>query len=315
LAKISFRCIGLRYSLSPYEKPVAYVEPGETVVVEVEDASSGQIRKPGDLRDRGKIPFGNPLVGPIYVEGAKPGGSIIVEIKDIRPTIGQGAIYSSEFSERYLTEVPVLKFIGGSLPRKTEICRIEDGLISFKGLKIPYRPMIGTIGTAPHPEVECISSSMLPGRHGGNMDLPDICPGSRVSLPVFYDGALLYIGDVHAVQGDGEILGTAVEMPAEIILEVGVSEENLEWPRIENKDEVMYVATTSAGRSFEDAVRIAFMNLASWIEREYGVNRLDALMLCSLIGRIRVGNLWAVAAKIEKKYLEEAARLSSAWLR
>jgi len=309
LVRISFRCIGLRYSLSPYEEPVAYVKPGETIIIEVEDASSGQIRKPGDLRDRSKIPFGNPLVGPIYVEGAKPNGSIMVEIKDIRPMIGQGAIYSSEFSERYLTEVPILKFTGGSIPRRTEICRIEDSSVFFKELKIPYKPMIGTIGTAPHPEVECISLSMLPGRHGGNMDLPDICPGSIVSLPVFYDGALLYIGDAHAVQGDGEILGTAVEIPAEITLEIDVSEENLEWPRIENEDEVMYVATTSAGRSFEDAVRIAFLNLASWIERKYGVNRLDALMLCSLIGRIRIGNLWTVAAKIEKKYLKETARL------
>ena len=109
-----------------------------------------QIRKLGDLRDRSRIPFGNPLVGLIYVEGAKPSGSIMVEIKDVRPTIGQGAIYSSEFSERYLTEVPILKFTGGPIPRRTEICRIEDSSVFFKGLKIPYKPMIGTIGTAPH---------------------------------------------------------------------------------------------------------------------------------------------------------------------
>lgn len=304
MVRISFKDIGLRYSLSPYEKPVTYVKPGETIVIEVEDASSGQIRKPCDLRDRGKAPFGNPLVGPIYVEGAEPGGSIVVAIKDIKPTIGQGAIYSSEFNEKYLTEVPILSFIGGSFPRKTRICVIKDGAVFFGGLKIPYRPMIGTIGTAPHPEVESTSSCMLPGRHGGNMDLPDICPGSRVVLPVFHDGALLYVGDAHAAQGDGEIFGTAVEMPAEIVLEIENSEESVEWPRVESEEEIMCIATTSAGRSFEDAVRIAFMNLASWIENRCDMNRLDALMLCSVVGKIRVGNLWTVAAKIEKRYLD-----------
>lgn len=305
--RLSFKDIGLRYTLSPYEKPVMYVNPGETIVVEVEDASSGQIRKPGDLRDRRKVPFGNPLVGPIYVEGAKIGGSIVVAIKDIKPTIGQGAIYSSEFNEKYLTEVPILSFIGETFPRRTRICKIEGETVFFEDLKIPFKPMVGTIGTAPHPEDESISSSVLPGRHGGNMDLPDICPGSRVILPVFHDGALLYIGDAHAAQGDGEIFGTAVEMPAEIVLEIENSEESVEWPRVESEEEIMCITTTSAGRSFEDAVRIAFMNLAVWIEKRYGINRLDALMLCSLIGKIKVGNLWTVAAKIEKKYLNEAA--------
>ncbi|MCS7113673.1 MAG: acetamidase/formamidase family protein [Nitrososphaerota archaeon] len=166
--------------------------------------------------------------------------------------------------------------------------------------------MVGTIGTAPRLEAEGASSSFLPGRHGGNMDLPDICPGSRVSLPVFYEGALLYVGDAHAVQGDGEISGTAVEMPAEITLKIDISERSLRWPRIESEQEMMCVATTSAGRSFEDAVRIAFLELATWIEERYGIDRLDGLMICSLAGKIRVGNLWALAAKIEKKYLAKS---------
>jgi len=126
LKKISFKDTGLKYALSPYEKPVAYVEPGETLIVEVEDASSGQMRKASDVRDRDAVPFGNPVVGPIYVEGAKPGDAIIVTIEDIRPTIAQGAIYFSEFNERYLTEVPILKFVGSTFPRKTKICKIKN---------------------------------------------------------------------------------------------------------------------------------------------------------------------------------------------
>lgn len=163
--------------------------------------------------------------------------------------------------------------------------------------------MVGTIGTAPHPENEGISSSLLPGRHGGNMDLPDVCPGSRIILPVFHKGALLYVGDAHAIQGDGEISGTALEMSAEITLNVNVNGERINWPRIENDQEIMCVATTSAGRSFEDAVRVAFLELVEWMEKRYGIDRFDGLMLCSLAGKIRIGNLWTVAAKINKKYL------------
>jgi len=303
LKKISFRDIGLKYTLSPYDKPVAYVKPGESIVIEVEDACSGQIRKADDMRDRRKIPFGNPVVGPIYVEDARKGGVLTVFIEDIKPTIRQGATYLSEFSEKYLTEVPMLKFLKSSLPSKVKICKIENNTVYFDRVKLPYKPMIGTIGTAPHPEIEGISSSLLPGKHGGNMDLPDVCPGNKISFPIFHDGALLYVGDAHAIQGDGEISGTAVEMPAEITLKIDVSNERINWPRIESNQEIMCVATTGPGRSFEDAIRLAFLELVLWIEERYGIDRFDGLMLCSQVGKIRVGNLWTVAAKIEKKYL------------
>ena len=137
------------------------------------------------------------------------------------------------------------------------------------------------------------------------MDLPDIRPGSTVFLPVFHRGALLYVGDVHAAQGDGEISGTAIEMPAEVTLRVDLLEdEQIGWPRIETDSEVMFVATTSAGRSLEDAIRIAFLELVMWIEEKYGLKRFEGLMLCSQVGKIGIGNLWTAAAKIEKRYLD-----------
>ncbi|MGQ9780808.1 MAG: acetamidase/formamidase family protein [Nitrososphaeria archaeon] len=303
MKRLSFKDAGLKYTLSPYDKPIAYVKPKETLILEVEDAPSGQIRKEGDFRDRNKIPFGNPLVGPIYVEGAEMGSTISVAIDEIKPTIGQGSTYLSEFNQRYLTDVPVLKFMNTSLPLKTKICKIKDGTIHFDNIVIPCKPMIGTIGVAPHPEAESISSSILPGRHGGNMDIPDICPGSTLFLPVFHKGALLYVGDAHAAQGDGEISGTAIEIPAEVKITVNVSNEQINWPRIENQREIMSVATTTASRSFEDTIRVAFLELVMWMEKKYGIDRFDGLMLCSQVGRIRVGNLWAVAAIVERKYL------------
>ncbi len=304
MKRISFRDIGLKYALSPFDPPVVHIDPGETLIVEVEDASSGQIRKETDRRDRKSVPFGNPVVGPIYVRGAKRGGSISVSIIEITPSIGQGATYFSEFNEEYVPGTPILKFLGERFPREPRICKIRNGQVYFSDkLAIPYKPMIGTIGVAPQPEVEAFSSGVLPGRHGGNMDLPDICPSSTVFLPIFHDGALLYIGDVHAVQGDGEISGTAVEMPAEVKLKVDLKDEHLTWPMVENKNEVMVIATTSNGFSLEDAIRTAFLELAMWIEKNFGLSRFEALMLCGQVGKIRIGNLWTAAAKIEKKYL------------
>ena len=157
------------------------------------------------------------------------------------------------------------------LPREPKICKIENGKIHFSSdIIIPYKPMIGTIGVAPFVESESISTGVLSGRHGGNMDLQNITIGSQVFLPVFHEGGLLYLGDVHAVQGDGEISGTAVEMPAEVKIKIDlIDKETLDWPRIENEKEVMVVSTTSAGRTFEDAIRTAFMELTIWMEKKY----------------------------------------------
>jgi amidase len=110
--------------------------------------------------------------------------------------------------------LPLSAILGVEIPDRTRICLIRDGKVYFsEKLALPYEPMIGTIGTAP--EIEELSSGSL-GRHGGNMDFADICPMAKVYLPVNVSGALLYVGDVHVIQGDGEISGTGVEMPAKI---------------------------------------------------------------------------------------------------
>jgi len=308
--RVSFRDIGLKYVLSPYDKPVAHVEPSDTLLLETEDAFSGQVKKKGDYRDRGTIPYGNPVVGPIYVEGAKRGHTLVVSIEEIEPLIGQGVTHLSEFTENYLASVPVFKFMNISLPREPRICPIRHGLVYFSDrIAIPYQPMVGTIGVAPLLEVESISSGILPGKHGGNMDLPEVAPGSTLFFPVYHEGALLYAGDVHAVQGDGEISGTAIEMSAKTKIKVNLLKgEPINSPRIETESEVMSVATSSAGRTLEDAIRVAYLELILWVEEKYGLSRFEGLMLCCQVGKIRVGNLWTIAAKVEKKYLNTMKR-------
>lgn len=305
MRKVSYREVGLLYTLSPLRQPVLRVEPNERFQVETEDAASGQIRKETDVRDRDRVPYGNPVVGPIHVEGARKGDTLQVDIEEVTPSIGQGATYFSAFTYSYLLPSPVHELLGGKLPSKTKVCRIRDGEVLFsEKIHLPYRPMIGTIGTAPALEVENVSSGVGVGPHGGNMDIPEIGPSATVYLPVFHDGALLYVGDAHAVQGDGEISGTGVEMPAEITLRTGlVKEKTIRFPRVRKGSEAMCIATTTPGRGLEDAVKTAFLGLIEWMRDDYALDPFDALMLCSQIGEVRIGNLWAVAAKIDTRYL------------
>jgi acetamidase/formamidase len=194
------------------------------------------------------------------------------------------------------------KFLRSDLPENLRICPIRDGKVYFTDRHVlPYEPFIGTIGTAP--PLESISSGGL-GNHGGNMDLPDVCPGNTLYLPVYVEGALLHLGDVHAVQGDGEITGNGVEMPAECTLTIDLLKgKTIPSPRIESEHCIMAVANSGTGRSLQDAIRVAFIQLVFWMEEEYGMDRSDAFELCAQVGRLRLGNLWAVAAKFPKTYL------------
>jgi len=181
-------------------------------------------------------------MGPIHVEGARKEDALAVEILKIAPTIGQGATRIPPLGAYpCLTTLPLGKLLGVELPHRTRICPVKDGMVYFSDKVIlPFAPMVGTIGTAP--EIEAVTS-LLPGPHGGNMDFADICPAAKVYLPVTVPGGLLYVGDAHAVQGDAEISGTAIEMPAEIMIRIDlVKAKPLRWTRIELPD---YIITTS----------------------------------------------------------------------
>ena len=293
------------YTFDSRNEPVAHVAPGDTLVLDVVDAYSGKLTTKAQSKHAEDIPFGNPIVGPIFVEGADVGNTLSVFIKDIRPVNGRGVTILSQFTASYLTSIPVFDFMKVEFPVRTRICKIENGLVYLSDrIAIPYSPMVGTMGVTPSPVTESISSILLPGRHGGNMDIPDMCRQSTVFFPIYQKGALLYMGDVHAAQGDGEISGEAIEMSAEITVELNVINEKMSWPRIETDEELMSVATTSAGKGLEDAIRTSFMDLSMLMEQKYDINRFDALVLLSQVGKIRIGNLWTAVAKIEKKYLE-----------
>ena len=138
------------------------------------------------------------------------------------------------------------------------------------------------------------------------MDAPDCCPGNKVYLPVWHDGAYLFLGDVMATQGDGEVCGTCGEHPAEGEITCNViRDKSINWPRVESND---YIMTIGSARPMEDAARIAYCELIKWMVDDYGFDCADAYMLLSHIGKLRIANmvdtLYSVVAKCPKYVLD-----------
>lgn len=286
-------------TLGPLNKPVATIKPGETVKVETWDAISGVIKPNRTLEDviqKGTTLYKNPVTGPLYVEGAEPGDTLVVHVIDISiPNQGVTLVTpGSGGLEGWLQKSqPLTKF--SKLKNEKVVFALQDK----REIEIPVKPFIGTIGVSPASEAV---ATVTPGKHGGNMDTPDICPSNKLFLPVMTKGALLGLGDVHAVQGDGEICGTAVEIPATVTIKIDlIKNKQIDWPRIESPDEIM---TVCSAKPLEDAVRLAFLELIKWLEEDYGFEPHDAYMFLSLVAKIRVSQivdpLFTVVAKIPK---------------
>lgn len=285
----------LVYEFSRHNEPRVRITPGESLLVESEDALSGQIRKPGDQRDKLKMPFSNPVVGPIFVEGAEPGDALAVRIDEIKPRDGQCATYTGH--PRALAE-----WLGDDVPPGAHVCPIRDGEVHWSDdIAIPYTPMLGCIGTAP---AWGVPSTGPAGPHGGNMDIIETAPGATVVLPVYVPGGFLYLGDAHAAMGHGELSATGLEMAAETTITVHLRKsQNLPGPRIEAPDEIMTIAT---GAPMEHAVAEGYARLIQWLEADHGWNRWKAYDLLTHVGRISVGyyGIGTVATKIERKYIQ-----------
>ena len=296
------------YVIGPYREPVATVKPGETFAVETVDAFENKIDSPeADITRLIALPYVNPLVGPINVEGAEKGDTLAVTIDSIEVTRDYGvSALIPEFGG--LCATIWTRTLNPPLPPKVMLHPIGESGITFSEelaiAAIPYEPMYGTIGTAP--EIEAVSS-LSPGFHGGNMDASEVCPGNTVLLPVNVPGALLYVGDGHAAQGDAEVCGVAVEIPTRGTLTVEVIKGRaIGTPRIESDD---YIMTVGSARPMEDAARNAFYELVMWLEADYGIERLTAYQLCSQVARVRLANmvdtLYSIVAKFPKRYLPE----------
>jgi acetamidase/formamidase len=293
------------YTIGPYSEPVLAVSPGDRIRIETRDAFEGAIRteedKPTKLL---RMPFVNPQNGPILIEGAEPGDALAVHIESMSPR-GENPCGTCCMIPQFgaLTGTSLTATLNPSLPEITRKIHVTEKEVRWSArVTLPYRPHIGTLSTSP--EIDSINS-LTPDAHGGNMDLPDMGPGSITYLPVRVPGARLFIGDAHACQGDGEVCGVAVEYPSLTTIRVDVIKGwTLDWPRLEREDFIMAIGSA---RPLEDAARIAYRELVLWMEAEYGFDRWDAYMMLSQCGRVRLGNFvdpkYTVGAGILKSYL------------
>ncbi|WP_075215892.1 acetamidase/formamidase family protein [Mongoliimonas terrestris] len=294
------------YVYGPYAAPKLMVKPGAVITVETHDAFEGKIKsesdKPSEILN---FPYLNPQNGPIHVEGAEKGDALAVRILEIRPRgpqpVGTTCLIP-EFGG--LVSTANTAMLNPPLPERVRKVEVDPvtGVKWSDRITLPYEPFIGTLGTSP--EIEAITS-LQPDYYGGNMDLPDVAPGAIVYFPVNAPGALLYLGDCHAAQGDGELCGVAIEHPTTTTVQVDLIKGwTLAWPRLENETVMM---TIGSGRPLEDACRIAYRELTRWMASDYGFDELDAYMLLTQAGRVRLGNMvdpkYTVGASILKRYL------------
>ena len=298
------------YVFNPYREPIARVKPGERVTIHTDDAFESRITKKEDLPSRAlaTAKFLNPQTGPIYVEGAEPDDTLAVRVESIEPTRDFAVSVLIPYFGG-LTSTNLTRTLQEPLPERVWIWDLVDGgknLVNEElGVKLPWEPFLGTLAVAP--DLEAITA-LAPGPFGGNMDVPDVKPGNTVYLPVWNEGALVYTGDCHARQGQGELCGVAMEITSKVtvVFEV-IKDKKIEWPRIESDEAIMVVGSA---RPMEDAARIANTELILWLEHEYGYDRWDAYQLLTQAGGLYVGNMvdttYSLVASVDKNLLSRS---------
>jgi acetamidase/formamidase len=312
MATVEVKPDGYNYVFSPHLEPKARVKPGDDVFIYTDDAAESRIKTKADLPKKvlSTVKFLNPQTGPIYVEGAEPGDTLAVTIKEI--TYTRDFAFSA-FAEFFggLSSGPLTPMLQEPLPEHVWIWKLVDGGSAFYeeelDIKIPSRPFLGTFAVAP--DLEAISS-LTPGPFGGNMDVPDVRPGNTIYLPVYNPGALFFTGDCHGSQGQGELCGFALEITAKSHLVFNVIKgQKIDQPRIESPDKIMCVGSA---RPMEDAARMANCELIKWMTADYGFNWGEAYELLTQVGGLYVGNMvdtvYSLVASVEKKYLKRCGK-------
>jgi amidase len=303
----------LKYTYSASYAPVARLKSGNILETNTVDCFGNAIKKPGDTLSM--APGDNPLTGPFYIDGAEPGDTLAIKILDLQVDGNQGigalapgfgAINSTNYTP--MLNPPIKEKIWFyPIDHATNTATFQ-ALDSKYTVKIPLHPFFGCIGVAPAGGEA--RSSVVPEAFGGNMDSPEASVGNTVYFPVNTPGAMLFLGDGHAAMGDGEVAGTAIEIPLRSRVQVHVIKgQKINWPRFEND---RYIMTVGAYRPLDDALRIAFTELVSWIHNDYGLSEMDAYELLSKVAEIRLSEMvdpnYVVVAKIKKSFLPKPVK-------
>lgn len=311
----------LKFFFNKNYSPIIKVEPGETFIVETEDNVCGKIRSSTDLPTKENLRellettpiLGNPVTGPIYIEGAKKGDVLEVEIIDIIPDKQGWAGFVAEencfnplkdsfkWRECHGPYVTIIKHIEGPSGTTSDGKAVINSKILWD-----LKPFIGTIAVAP--ETEIISTVTGQGPWGGNIDCREICKGNKVYLPIYNDGAILFLGDAHASQADSEFMGIADECRATIVLRCNViKNKRIPYLRVVTPNSLIQI---NNGKPLDSSIMQAIMWMMDWLTEEYSMDKKEACIHMSINPEVRlhvyqlVGNLATVGVEFPRKFLK-----------
>jgi amidase len=281
--------------------PALTVASGDTVVTRTLDAWGY------DENDVRQASGPNPMNGPVFVEGAESGDALKVEILDMKPTRDTGftrsVLAANVIDPEAVRDLPRSEKTLWDIDRQAMTVKLKEPVTGIENLVLPLSPMIGCFGVAP--SLGQAISTATSGAYGGNMDYRVLGPGATIWFPVFAPGALFFLGDCHAVQGDGEIVGTGVETTFEVTVRLTVEKGRpISWPRAETVDDII---TIGNARPLDQALQHATTEMLNLLVIDYGLTAVAASHLLGQVIRYDIGNVfdpaYTVACRIEKKWL------------
>ena len=301
------------YNTIGSHEPALRVADGDTVITTTADA--GGWGEHGERVARG----GNPQSGPFFVEGAEPGDTLVVEIVRLTPNRDTGftatVVSANVVDPHHARDLPPQALAVWRIDRENRTVALADPSVrghgdrgimppeALRDLVLPLVPMVGCFGVAPAGG-EAISTATS-AKHGGNMDYRGFTEGVTVYFPVAVPGALFHIGDGHALQGDGEIVGTGIEtsFEMEVVLRVQKGRE-ITWPRGENAESIF---TVGNARPLDQAVQHATSEMLRWLGEEYGLDATAASLLMGQTVEYDLGNIfdpaYTMVCKMPKRWL------------
>ena len=288
--------------------PVLKIKPGDRVITQTIDARGFDLQN----RKLGERP--NPETGPFFVEGAERGDVVVVHIEKIETN--RETAWSSSVLAPYVADPAFLRSEGlkedttetWKIDRQKGIAWLESSKIRPSRIEVPIRPMLGCFGTAPDGKQAVPTST--PEQFGGNMDYNGMVAGVKLMLPVYEPGALIFLGDGHARQGDGEVVGNALETSMNVEFTVDlIKQKKIGWPRLENDEFIMVLGSA---RPLMQALQHATTEMQRWLMADYGFDERGSSLLMGHVLEYDIANVvdphFTVVAKMRKSFLKPAGK-------
>jgi len=290
-------------TFSSAHRPVLRIKPGDRIITKTIDAwgFDSQGKKAGERP--------NPETGPFFIEGAERGDILVVQLEKIEPN--RTTAWSGSLLAPYAVDPGFLRSQGlkeqqdqtWTIDKKNGIAYLQSAAFRPGRIEVPLKPMLGCLATAPDRK-EAVATS-TPDTFGGNMDYNGMVAGVRVMFPVFEPGALLFLGDGHAAQGDGEIIGNALETSMDVEFTVDlIKRKTINWPRAENQDFIMVLGSA---RPLLQALQHATTEMQRWLMADFGFDERGSSLLMGHVLQYDIANIvdphFTVVAKIHKSHL------------